>query len=462
MSILQSFLSSTQGNAGIGINELNRRIDFNGTMHMRIQQTYQSYPIWGADAVVHMPNGKQATGSLPNMLSAKNQASMNGKFYQGIKEDLSTVPSYVMTKAQSQKALQYAINDYLKTNGSKLEVTDKNSQLIVYVDEANKAHWAYKISFYVESVNATLAPAKPIYLIDAVDFKVYQQWDNIQTAENAEVKGGGFGGNKKMGRLMYDGIFQDLPPLVVERDEATKLCRLANTEVTVKDYSKREVMNYSCEKADPYHNNVFWNGNFDAVNDGYSPGNDALYAGAVIKHMYLDWYGIPALVNSDGSPMMLNMVVHVPHYDNAYWDGSKMTFGDGANMFYPLTSLGVAAHEISHGFTQQHSNLSYYSQSGGMNEAFSDMAAQAAEVYSYGPGKNSWQIGPEIFKKENEALRYLDTPSKDCKGKEPGSRCSIDDASQYRSGLDVHYSSGVYNRLFYLLGTSEGWDVKKA
>jgi pseudolysin len=88
------------------------------------------------------------------------------------------------------------------------------------------------------------------------------------------------------------------------------------------------------------------------------------------------------------------------------------------------------------------------------------MAAQAAEIYAY--GKNSWQIGPEIFKAEDEALRYMDQPSKDCKGKKPGNWCSIDDASQYRNGIDVHFSSGVYNHFFYLLGTTEGWDVRKA
>jgi pseudolysin len=181
----------------------------------------------------------------------------------------------------------------------------------------------------------------------------------------------------------------------------------------------------------------------------------------VIKHMYQDWYNVPVLTNSDGSPMMLNMVVH-SDMDNAYWDGAKMVFGDGIDMFYPLTSLGVAAHEISHGFTEQHSNLSYSGQSGGMNEAYSDMAAQAAEVYAYGAGKNSWQIGPEIFKAADQALRYMDQPSKDCHGKKPGSWCSIDDASQYYSGLDVHFSSGVYNHFFYTLGNTADWDVKKA
>ena len=139
-----------------------------------------------------------------------------------------------------------------------------------------------------------------------------------------------------------------------------------------------------------------------------------------------------------------------------------MVFGDGKDLFYPLTSIGVVAHEVSHGFTQQHSNLVNEGQSGGMNEAFSDMASQAAEVYVYGPGKNTWKIGAEIFKKGNGALRYMDVPSTDCHGDMPGDFCSIDDATQYYSGLDVHYSSGVYNRFFYLLSTTAGWDVKSA
>ncbi len=59
-----------------------------------------------------------------------------------------------------------------------------------------------------------------------------------------------------------------------------------------------------------------------------------------------------------------------------------MTFGDGASYFYPLVSLDVSAHEVSHGFIEQNSNLIYSGQSGGINEAFSDMAGEAAEFYS--------------------------------------------------------------------------------
>ena len=131
-----------------------------------------------------------------------------------------------------------------------------------------------------------------------------------------------------------------------------------------------------------------------------------------------------------------------------------MTFGDGDTMMYPLVSLGVGAHEISHGFTEQHSNLEYYGQSGGMNEAFSDMAAQAAEYYS--TGKNSWSIGGEIMKEDSgyDALRYMDLPSRDGE--------SIDSADEYYGGLDVHYSSGVYNHLFYILASKPNWNARLA
>lgn len=128
-----------------------------------------------------------------------------------------------------------------------------------------------------------------------------------------------------------------------------------------------------------------------------------------------------------------------------------MFFGDGVKMFYPLTSLGVGAHELSHGFTSDHSNLAYKNQSGGMNEAYSDMAAQAAEYYSV--GKNTWHLGTEIVKGDG-ALRYMDEPTRDGH--------SIDNAKDYTDDLNVHYTSGVYNKAFYLLSTTDGWNTRKA
>jgi Zn-dependent metalloprotease len=61
-----------------------------------------------------------------------------------------------------------------------------------------------------------------------------------------------------------------------------------------------------------------------------------------------------------------------------------MTFSDGYTRFYPLVSLDVTAHEVSHGFTEQNSRLIYSGQSGGMNEAFSDISGEAAEYFMTG------------------------------------------------------------------------------
>ncbi len=83
-------------------------------------------------------------------------------------------------------------------------------------------------------------------------------------------------------------------------------------------------------------------------------------------------------------------------YENAFWDGRQMTFGDGKNYFYPLVSLDVVSHEVSHGFTEQNSGLIYANQSGGINESFSDIAGEAAEFYN--SGKNDWLVGETIFK----------------------------------------------------------------
>ena len=148
----------------------------------------------------------------------------------------------------------------------------------------------------------------------------------------------------------------------------------------------------------------------------------------------------------------LLMKVHYGrNYENAFWDGSAMHFGDGATTFYPLVSADVSGHEVSHGFTEQNSGLQFRGQSGGINEAFSDMAGEATEYYLR--GTNDFKVGADIFKGDG-ALRDMADPRQDGR--------SIDNASQYTDQLDVHYSSGIFNKAFYLLATKSGWDTRRA
>ncbi len=140
------------------------------------------------------------------------------------------------------------------------------------------------------------------------------------------------------------------------------------------------------------------------------------------------------------------------NYVNAFWDGKKMTYGDGDGVTAgPLVSLDVAGHEMSHGVTTATANLTYSGESGGLNEATSDIFGTAVEFYSNNANdQGDYYIGEEIMK-DRPALRYMDKPSKDGNSKD----C-------WYSGIgniDVHYSSGVANHLFYLASEGSGAKV---
>jgi pseudolysin len=440
--------------SGVSLKQVRVEVDERHVAHTRYQQTYQGYPVWGSDALVHAPSGAGA-------VHASSAASMNGTIYQDLSMDLKASPSVIYTDKQAQAILSHALQLLQANPEYKGAVSESSVVPEVYVDDANKAHWAYVVSFVSHASHGL--PAKPVYIMDAETSIVYEEWNDIKTLE--WVTGGGYGGNIKVGRTVYDNLANDYPFLEMSRDAANGECYLQNANVVVKDRRYNDaIVHFNCDFTNGEHNNAYWDADADFVNGGFSPSNDALYLGSIIKEMYEKWYNLPVLARA-GKPILLVMRVHESEsdgtgLDNAYWDGTQMTFGDGAKRFYPLTSLGVAVHEIAHGFTEQHANLTYKRQSGGLNESFSDMAAQAAEFYV--TQQNTWEIGADITKADNEALRYMDEPTKDCKGLLPGKHCSISNAEDYYNGMNVHNSSGVFNKAFYLISTAPGWDTRKA
>ncbi|MFI1222119.1 MULTISPECIES: M4 family metallopeptidase [unclassified Streptomyces] len=140
------------------------------------------------------------------------------------------------------------------------------------------------------------------------------------------------------------------------------------------------------------------------------------------------------------------------NYVNAFWQDSCfcMTYGDGSGNVKPLTSLDVAAHEMSHGVTSVTAGLVYSGESGGLNEATSDIFAAGVEFYSnttQDPG--DYLVGEKIdINGDGTPLRYMDKPSRDGASKD-----------YWYSGIgnvDVHYSSGPANHWFYLLSEGSG------
>ena len=162
--------------------------------------------------------------------------------------------------------------------------------------------------------------------------------------------------------------------------------------------------------------------------------------------------------------------VHVnQNYDNAFWSGSAMYYGDGSylttgnvNGFRPLTSLDVCAHELGHGVCQATAALVYARESGGLNEGFSDIWAACVENYS-GLPKSPFLIGEEITAQPGGFLRSMQNPNL---GNNPDTyegdfwRTTTLPGCPYPSSnandnCGVHYNSGVLNKWFFIVTQGE-------
>lgn len=152
--------------------------------------------------------------------------------------------------------------------------------------------------------------------------------------------GTGPGGNTKAGLYEYGTDYGNLD---VAQSSDGNTCTMQNTRVKNIDLNHSSSNQSSLAFSYPCLRNTH-----KEINGAYSPLNDAHYFGGVVYEMYDQWYNTAPL------SFQLQMKVHYSNnYENAFWDGSAMTFGDGQTYFYPLVSLDVVSHEVSHGFTDQ-------------------------------------------------------------------------------------------------------------
>ncbi len=186
------------------------------------------------------------------------------------------------------------------------------------------------------------------------------------------------------------------------------------------------------------------------TSDAATAGVDAHYGAAETWDYYKNVHGRSG-IRGDGVGAY-SRVHYSTGYVNAFWQDSCfcMTYGDGQGSAKPLTSIDVAAHEMTHGVTAATAKLVYSGESGGLNEGTSDIFAAAVEFYANNtkdPG--DYLVGEKIDINGNGTpLRYMDKPSKDGSSKD-----------NWYSGVgnvDVHYSSGIANHFFYLLSEGSG------
>jgi Zn-dependent metalloprotease len=185
-----------------------------------------------------------------------------------------------------------------------------------------------------------------------------------------------------------------------------------------------------------------------AASNRQSAAVDAHYGAATTYDYYNTAFGRKGIFNNGtGVP---SRVHYGSAYVNAFWDGSSMTYGDGTGNARPLVSLDVAGHEMSHGVTERTAGLVYSGESGGINEATSDIFGTMVEFYAANatdPG--DYLVGEKININGNGTpLRYMYNPTLDGKG--------IGCWSSTTKNVDVHYSSGVGNHFFFNLAEGSG------
>lgn len=426
--------------------------------HIRYQIYYKNIPVWGHELILHQ--------------NSKTEDYITGVEASGIEKDLNQIEGTYTAEEIEKKIVA----------GNSDKIIYKNIEKIIYLDANKKTHLAYHLSMY--SNNPSTFVAAPNYIVDANSGEILKQWDDLAHKRIGQ----GLGGN--VFTLPYrNGLFQHgdsqpgIPSLgkfdvTVKGSKCyveTPNVRVINVAKTDMDQGSFPVLSivevfkrpptfyYPCSARTNYINKN--DGDSAPANFSFSSVNDTMYFSGITMDMYKEYYGVPKPLGDD---LPLRAYTHIKNFDNAFAVPSvkvkgiyiihqQIVIGDG-NTMLTAPAQGTLAHELSHNFTRLYSNLVYSEQSGGINEAFSDMASIAMQDYLvkdypwYWDGVD-WSVGREATIGA-EPIRYMDDPVKDGR--------SIDNALSYNDKLDVHQSSGVFNKAFYLLAHKTGWSVRKA
>ncbi|MCP3966485.1 MAG: M4 family metallopeptidase [Lentisphaerae bacterium] len=409
---------------------------------------------------------------------------VNGKLEESIGKD---IPVNEIAQYQNQGLMTNAAQQVF----SNIQNESYKVKLIVYPLKGKDIE-KYTLAYYIQ---VTGDNSQPTAIVDCKNLKIYKEWNNIKNYGTR-----GVGGNERTGQYFYG---ENNNPLLDVTYTTPNSFFMDNGKIRVVDLNHTngvasngyEVMGPSFSWEGNYDNVVdYVNGSFNVRNDAYA------FAEEIIK-MYNAWLKIPCLQDSNGKARKLIMRVHYSelqkkdgefvynhNYCNAFWNGLSMTFGDGDGIkWHPFVVLDIAGHEVSHGFTQSHSDLEYHDESGAMNEAFSDIAGAAVceyvrtsnpdyylALYPTLKGEVNWSHALTA-KCDGVPSRYIDQPalngrSADCYRQVDGGKISYKDVvdaakafspeeSRQQSYI-VHMASGIYNRAFYLL--AQKWGVENA
>ncbi|MER5638536.1 M4 family metallopeptidase [Kitasatospora sp. NPDC002227] len=375
--------------------------DANGTKHFRYERTYAGLPVLGGDMIVHQTAG----GVIKGVDKASNAQLAN----------INTTPALAAPKAQAAALAA--------ESGAALETAPR---LVIYAANGTPTlAWETVVS----GKESDGTPSKLHVVTDAKTGVVLFKNQGIETGTGNGV----FVGNVTIGTTLSGSTYQ-MKDNTRGGMYTTNMANGTSGNGTL--YTKST--------------DVWGNG---SASNSESAAVDAHYGVEMTWDFYKSTFNRNGIRN-DGVGAY-SRVHYDSNYTNAFWDDSCfcMTYGDGSGNTHPLTEIDVAGHEMSHGVTAATANLNYSGESGGLNEATSDIMGSMVEFYANNAKDNpDYLIGEMIDLNGNGTpLRYMDQPSKDGQ--------SADYWSSTVGNKDVHYSSGVANHFFYLLAEGSGAKV---
>ncbi|WP_136669107.1 M4 family metallopeptidase [Flavobacterium sp. H122] len=417
-----------------------------GFTHEKYQLFHKGIKVEFATYSIHSKNGKVN--------------SMNGEFYNI--GDVNTNPSLNASAALQRAMAHSGATEFLWDNFAEASMMNyakpKGELVLLPVD--NTVKLAYKFDIYT---------SKPLSRGD-----VYVDAQSGQVLfYNATIKHlGEHSHGKNITKTNSLDLFKS-PSIVVAANAATRYSGtqtiqtlLSGSSYILHDNTRGGGMQtYNMNKGTNYSSAV----NFTDADNNWTAAefnntnkdNAALDAHWGAEKTY-DYFSTVHSRNSyNNAGAKINSYVHYSSsYNNAYWDGSRMTYGDGSGTggFNALTSLDVAAHEIGHAVCSYTADLAYQKESGAMNEGFSDIWAACVEFYA-APTKQPWLIGEDIeMRSGHVALRSMSNPNAEGQPDTYGGtywinpNCTPTQSNDY---CGVHTNSGVLNHWFYILSVGK-------
>ncbi|TWV30685.1 peptidase M4 [Streptomyces misionensis] len=381
--------------------------DVDGTVHTRYERTYAGLPVLGGDLVVHTSKAGKTEG-----VTKANKATI---------KVASLTPKLAPAKAEKQ-AVSAA-----KALGSAQSTADG----------ARKVIWAGSgtpVLAYETVVGGLQDDGTPNQLHVITDAATGKKLFEYQGIENATGTG----------KTLYSGT--------VSLDTTLSGSTYQLTDATRGGHKTYNLAHKTSGTGTLFTDadNVWGTGAASSSTTDQTAAADAAYGAQETWDFYKSTFGRNGIKNNGVGAY--SRVHYGSSYVNAFWDDSCfcMTYGDGSGNTHPLTALDVAGHEMSHGVTSNTAGLNYSGESGGLNEATSDIFGTGVEFYANNStDKGDYLIGEKInINGDGTPLRYMDKPSKD--------GGSADYWSSSVGNLDVHYSSGVANHFFYLLSEGSG------